>query len=116
LTLINAAPFDLDLSTQRNIGFFQLARHAMYAPGFGYATPAGKLPFIAFDGGDVGFAFRVPDAKFEFFLEVSGFVFGLARGWTPHPPRALRRGHLRLRRVHRRRPRHRRRARRRPPH
>src|SRR5262249_19066616 len=82
LSLMNHTDVALDMTSQRNVGFFQLSRQQMFAPGFGFDTPSGKLDFLAFDGGANAFAFRTPGAAMTYYAEISGFVFANVAGFT----------------------------------
>src|SRR6185437_5419758 len=73
--LLNNTDADLDLTVQRNIGFFQYARHQLFTADHGYDTATGKMDWVAYDGGPAGFVFRAPGQKLAFYLSVSGFDF-----------------------------------------
>ena len=81
LSLMNNTDVPIDLTTQRNVGFFQTARQQMFADVTGYDAPKGKLDYLAFDGGDVAFAVRAPGQKLNYFAAISGFVFAMVPGF-----------------------------------
>ena len=66
-------------------GFFQYSRQQMWTTANGYAEPSGDVPWVGFDGGEWGFAWRKPAATLEYGLTVSGFAYFLGKGFTIAP-------------------------------
>jgi len=73
LSLANPEQLPQDLSTNQNVAFFQTMRNQTFTPNAGFASPGGTMPWVAFDGGDVGFVVRTLTGDLKFIIEASGF-------------------------------------------
>ena len=73
LSLMNTQPQTVNLGTNQNIGFFHSFRNQTFLDFVGYAPASGMSPFVGFDGGAWGFAWRLIGSKMSFLIEVSGF-------------------------------------------
>jgi hypothetical protein len=80
LGLLNNRPVPLDQSLFELYGFFHFSRNQKFTTDRGYEDPAGSVGWVAFDGGDWGFAWRRPAGSLSFVMEESGFAIFLGSG------------------------------------
>jgi hypothetical protein len=72
-SLANPDQIPQDLSINQNVAFFQTMRNQTFTPGSGFGTPPSTMPWVAFDGGDVGFVVRTLTSDLRYLIETSGF-------------------------------------------
>ncbi|RYE89252.1 MAG: hypothetical protein EOO75_12140, partial [Myxococcales bacterium] len=75
LGLRNDTPEALDLKLDQMHGFFHSNKSDLVTPERGFDKPSGKLAWAGFDGGEWGFAWRLPDQPISYGLDISGFQY-----------------------------------------
>lgn len=81
LSLMNVRDEDITFIARQNFAFFQFSRSDLFTSTKGFATPKDDSPFVAFDGGRFGFAFRQPGgAQISAGLGFEGFQLFQAKG------------------------------------
>ncbi len=85
LGLRNDTDEDLDLQYDQMHGFFHYSKNQMVTAESGFAEPKGKVAFAGFDGGDWGFAWRLPDQPLTYSLSISGFQYYVGANSKPLP-------------------------------
>jgi len=73
--------FGVDTIDDELFGFFQYSNNQLVTSEFGFAEPSGKVEWAGFDGGELGFAFRVPGETLSYGLTVSGFTLFYGSGF-----------------------------------
>lgn len=72
-------------SSDEILGFFHMSQMQMATPERGFAEPRSKTEFVAFDGGDFGFAFKDIDGPLRYSLTQSGFNLFYGNGFIAEP-------------------------------
>ena len=85
--VVNATNEPLDLGVERPdpdelFGFFQSSNAQLVTQEFGFAEPKGRVAWAGFDGGDFGFAYRIPGHELAYGLTVSGFSLFYGPGFV----------------------------------
>jgi hypothetical protein len=80
VTMTNTRTEAVDLTTSQNFGFFHDYRSATFTAEHGFDTASGDSAFVANDGADAAFLFRVPGKTIEAGISVSGFQLFRVKG------------------------------------
>lgn len=80
LHVANTTEEAVDFGPLQRIGFFQSSRSKLFTEQSGYAPGKGENPWLAFDSGGVGFAFRAVSGTIRSELEISGFQLFSLKG------------------------------------
>lgn len=96
LQLVNETEEQLDFGLDEMFGFFHYNRSDLVTSEYGYAEPAGKVPWAGFDGGDWSFAWRTPGGELSYALTQSGFSLFAGAGFTAKPCTKVERVHAEI--------------------
>lgn len=81
LSLVNTQGEARDFANAQAVGFFQESRGPMFAPGgAAFDDPKGAVPFVVYDQGEGGFAWRMVGTTMGFGLNTGGFQYYASKG------------------------------------
>ena len=90
MSVVNRGDAQIDFGLNKptrdeSFGFFHYSRSPMFTAASGYGSPKGFVPWVGFDSGPSGFAFRVPDGDLEYGVAQSGFSLFWGPGFLADP-------------------------------
>ncbi|MFH2006969.1 MAG: CehA/McbA family metallohydrolase [bacterium] len=83
LGVLNNTEDDIEAAGLELHAFLHSNRHTPFTPQHGFVdSPGGEVDWLGYERGPWGFAFRLPESTFRFFVAISGVLISFGPGFT----------------------------------